>query len=79
MRRGEVRLDDLAVVDLDPRTIVELEIEDLDVLALAFPVVLVVEREFQVAGGRANAGFLEELADGRLAPGFAAVHVAAWQ
>src|SRR5262249_53258193 len=50
LRRVELGLDDLAVVDFDARSILDLQLEDLDVLTLSLPVVLAIERHLELGG-----------------------------
>src|SRR5262249_29376281 len=73
----ELGFDDLSVVDLDVRPVGDVELEDLDVLAFALPVVLVVERHTQIGLSRAYARFFEQLANGGVTPRLPAMDVPA--
>src|SRR5438045_2739152 len=79
LRGHEGGLDDLAVVDLDDDRLLQLELEDLDMLALALPVVPLVQGQPQLEGADLEARLLPQLAHGRVSPGLVAADVPARQ
>src|SRR5690606_10833034 len=79
LRRQELRGDYLAVVDAQLRGRVDNQLEDLNMVVFALPVVCHVERQREVVGVHSQPELFAQLAQSSVAKRLALADVTAWQ